>query len=404
MSVLLSVVAALVFIGLIGFLWFWWAAPRDQVPPHFTETDLRRLEVQDRLRQTNYQVLTAAALGATFLATMVQFGTTTRQWAADYELKLGQERLTQYTETMKTIGNGASKTTQLQLGIANLQLLAIQDPARFHQQASEVFTQLTVDNHTDNHLTPSLQCEDHVIPNRDPPPYDRDEAPDALKAAMKALGHPQFAAYRLNYSVDKCDQAEQTFDHAPLFLEHMSLDNLDLSGRDFSCSKMSQSRFHRTSFAGADLRGADLRGTQLADFSTPGFPADKYKGKFYSSEADGGPLEWQRYRCWVADFRYAKLQDATFEGAYVAGADFSNADLSGADFCRADVSRANFSGAKGLKPEMLADACVGTSIDLANPNTDPNKKVIPEDQPFGIAVLGKDFQVKRCLSTKVCGH
>jgi hypothetical protein len=401
MSLLLSLVAALVFIGLVAFLWFWWAAPRDQVPPHFAEADLRRLEVQDRLRQTNYQILTAAALGATFLATMVQFGTTTRQWAADYDLKSAQERLTQYTEAIKTIGKDSSPTSQI-AGITTLQLIAVQDPARFHQQASEVLTQFIADQQPNNHMTPSLECEDHLIPSG-PLRYGRDEAPAALKVAMKAVGHPQFAAQRLNYSADKCDPTKQTIDYGPLWLEHMALDNLDLSGRDFSCAKMSQSQFHRTSFVGTDLRGADLRGTQLADFSTPGFPAN-IGNRLYVKEADGGPLEWQRYRCWVTDFRYAKLQDATFEGAVVSGADFSNADLSEANFCRADVSRANFSGAKGLKPETLADACVGSSIDVADPKTHPEVTVIEEAQPFGMAALGKDFRVKRCLSTKVCGH
>jgi hypothetical protein len=402
MSVLLGVIAFIIFIALVAFLWFWWAAPRDQVPPHFAETDLRRLEVQDRLRQTNYQILTATALGATFLATMVQFGTTTRQWAADYELKSAQERLTQYTEAIKTFGKDSSLITNI-AGITTLQLLGVQDPARFHQQVSEVLTQFISDQQPGNQMTASIQCEDHLVSNKQLP-YDRDEAPPALKVAMKAVGHPQFAAHRLNYSTDKCDPAKQSIDRGPLWLEHMKLDNLDLSGRDFSCAKMSQSQFHRTSFAGADLRGADLRGVQLADFSTPGFPAKTIGNRLYLKEADGGPLEWQRYRCWTTDFRYAKLQEANFEGAILAGADFLEAELSGTNFCRADLSRVNFSGAKGLTAKMLADACVGPSIDLANPKTNPELTVIEESQPFGIEVFGKDFRVKRCVSTKSCGH
>ncbi len=403
MAALLSLIAFTVFVGLAVFLWFWWSAPRDQVPPHSTEADLRRLEVQDRLRQTNYQILTAAALGATFLATMVQFGATTRQWAADYELKSAQERLTQYTEAIKTIGKDASPTTQI-AGIATLQLLSVNDPARFHLQVSEVLTQFIAELNVENKMTRTNECMDHVISSENLP-YRRDEAPAALRVAMKAIGHPQFARHRLNYTADKCDPAAQSIDHGPLWLEHMTLDNLDLSGRDFSCAKMSQSQFHRTYFTGADLRGADLRGTQLADFSTPGFLVEKYGRTLYASEADGGPLEWQRYRCWITDFRFAKLQDADFEGAVLAGADFRQAELGGrTNFCRADVSRANFSGARNLTAKMLADACVGADIDAAKAKSNPEVAVDLNAQPFGMEVFGKDFRIPRCASDKVCRH
>ncbi|UPK01813.1 pentapeptide repeat-containing protein [Bradyrhizobium sp. 170] len=400
MAVLFGLAGFVIFVGLATFLWFWWAAPRDQVPPHFTETDLRRLEVQDRLRQTNYQVLTAIALGATFLATMIQFGTTTQQWTADFELRSAQERLTQYTEAIKTVSKDSSLTTKI-AGVTTLQLLGVQDPKRFHRQASEVLTQFIADHQAENMMTRSLQCEDRLISTeglRD----DRDEAPTVLKVAMKAVGHPQFAASRLNFTTDKCAPEKQSVDRGPLWLEHMKLDNLDLSGRDFSCAKMSQSHFHRSSFYGASLSGADLRGVQLGDFSTPGFPANTIKNKLYKAERDGGPLEWQRYRCWVTDFRYAKLRDANFEGAVLSGADFRDADLSGVNFCRADISRANFSNAKGLTSKMLADACVGKAIDPSNPATNPELAVIEDAQPFGIDVFGKDFRVKRCLSTKSC--
>jgi hypothetical protein len=402
MYLLPSLIGFIVLVGLVAFLWFWWAAPRDQVPPHFSEADLRRLEVQDRLRQTNYQILTAMALGLTFLATVFQFSTNTRQWAADFELKTAQERLTQYTEAIKTIGNRTSPTTQI-AGITTLQLLGVEDPTRFHQQASEVLTQLIADLHKDNQMTRAWECEENMLSNT-ALRYDRDEAPAALKVAMKAVGHPQFAAHRLNYSTDKCDTSKQSVDYGPLWLEHLKLDNLDLSGRDFSCAKMSQSHFHRTYFTGADLRGADLRGTQLGDFSTPGFPTETIQNKLYAKESDGGPREWQRYRCWVTDFQYAKLQGADFEGAVLAGANFHEADLSGTNFCRADVSRVNFFGAKGLTAKMLNDACVGPSIDKREPATNPELTVIEEAQPFGIEALGKDFRVKRCAFDKICGR
>ena len=126
LSLVLSLAGFAVVVVIVVFVWFWWAAPRDQVPPHLNANELRRLEVQDRLRQTNYQVLTALGLGATFLATIFQFSITTRQWAADYKLKSAQERLTQYTEAIKAIGTNNSGSHVA--GITTLQLLGVQDP------------------------------------------------------------------------------------------------------------------------------------------------------------------------------------------------------------------------------------------------------------------------------------
>jgi hypothetical protein len=248
-------------------------------------------------------------------------------------------------------------------------------------------------------MTPSLWCDKPDTK----PPYDLDQAPPALQAAVKAIGHPQFAAHRLNYSVDKCDPANQSIDRGPIWLENMKLDNLDLSGRDFSCAKMLQSQFHRNSFFKADLRGADLRRTELADSSTPGFSAATFGNKIHK-EADGGPLKRRAYRCWIADFRYAKLQDANLVEAKLAGADFREADFSGAKLCGADLSRVNFSGAKGLKDKMLTDACAGLPMDKEVMKADPRLAVDEEAQPLGIESFGKDFRIPRCALDKICAQ
>lgn len=86
-SVFSALVTFAIIVALSVFFWFWWAALRDQVPPHLSDSQLKRLEVEDRLRQTNYQVLTAMGIGATFLITLFQFFATGRQWSNDYELK-----------------------------------------------------------------------------------------------------------------------------------------------------------------------------------------------------------------------------------------------------------------------------------------------------------------------------
>lgn len=407
MTVLLSLLAFVVFVGIAVFVWFWWAVPRGQVPPHFTEAELRRLEVQDRLRQTSYQLLTAVGLGGTFLATMVQFGLTTRQWSADFELKNEQAQLTQYTEAIKTISKEATVSTQI-AGLTSLQLLGAHGPNQYHRLASEVLTAFISDENAKNVMTPSSECLD--VTGRFPDEtvnsgsigYVRGEAPPPLRVAVQALGDPEFAQRRLNYSIDRCDPRRMTVSRGILSLEHMVLDDIDFSGRDFSCAKLSQSKFHRSSFYGADMRGADMRGVHLEDFQTPGFPARTIGNKLYLDEAAGGPAEWQRYRCWTTDFRAAKLNNVNFEGAVVSGADFRDADLTGANFCRADLSRANFKGAKGLSDKVFGDACVGKSIEVGA--ADPGPKFDEDAQPTGLEAVRPGFKIPRCMSDKVCGR
>src|SRR6185437_7570725 len=97
----------LILVVLAVFFWFWWVGPQDQVPPHLAEADLRRLEVQDRIRQTNYQVLAALGLGATFLTTLFQFLVSSQHWSSEFESKAAQERTAQYVEAVKQIDQGA---------------------------------------------------------------------------------------------------------------------------------------------------------------------------------------------------------------------------------------------------------------------------------------------------------
>jgi hypothetical protein len=101
-SVLPFAVILVVLRGLAIFFWIWWAAPRNQVLPHLTDIELKRLEVQDRLRQTNYQILTALGLGATFLATVFQLTLTSRQWSEDFQLRTVQEPLGRCADALKS--------------------------------------------------------------------------------------------------------------------------------------------------------------------------------------------------------------------------------------------------------------------------------------------------------------
>ena len=146
---------------------------------------------------------------------------------------------------------------------------------RFHQQATEVLTQFIANQQGSNTMRASVQCEGRPNVNLVDTAvrYEREEAPAALKVAMKAVGHPQFAANRLNYSTDKCLPERQSVDHGPLWLEHMKLEVWTCRAAIFPAPKC----LNRTS-TGRHLQeptfGGRTCGVQLADWGTLGFPSE----------------------------------------------------------------------------------------------------------------------------------
>lgn len=387
MTSLALVLVLLVLVGLGGFFWFWLASPRNEVPPHIDDREMRRLELQDRIRQTNYQVLTAFGLAATFLVTVFQFLASNEHWAHEFQARLRQERLGQFVEAVKQINStsssssGDSSEISAVAGIQSLSAIVTQSPDEYHQQANSVLTAfVTTKARNDNAVERmfSFECSyessfigganngilinqtdkaDRYIEQSNSTLYgielskitpNRREAHRGLQAAMSALGSPRFSSLRVHSARSSC-QAAPT--NEALQLEHLYLDDLELSGLDYSCSRFSQSRFRRTSFAYAKLSNTDFRGATLSDYTIPRSPA---------AYGDQNPFpEWQRGRCWSTNFEGAELHKVDFEGATLDGANFNKADLTGANLCRADISRASFVDAKGLTAEMLNYACVG---------------------------------------------
>jgi uncharacterized protein YjbI with pentapeptide repeats len=311
------------------------------VLPHLTELELKRLETEDRLRQTTYQLLGGGALVLTFVLTVIQSFVNARQWSLDYEVRTHQERLTHFTESIKAIAIQGDSTAHV-AGFYSLRLLASSDPDSYYllvrdTLATSIRTLATKDAVTAAGL--SLECGASLGQAKR---QDREEAIPEIQAAMNVLGDPEFAKHRIMQQV------------GAVALEHLYLDDLNLSYMDFSGAFMSQSRFRRTNLAHAQLIGTDFRGAQFDDWQIPGSAASAGRsGSFlYDEEA-----EWRRYRCWVADFRHARLEGADFSGAGLAGADFRDAFLKGAVFWGANVSRANFMGAHDLTPEQLGQMC-----------------------------------------------
>ncbi|MGC2779943.1 MAG: pentapeptide repeat-containing protein [Bradyrhizobium sp.] len=415
MSVL---IVPLVFVAIFAggaFFWFWWAAPQAQVPLHLDADQLRQLELQDRLRQTSYQILTGLGLVSSFIAAAVQLWITSNQWSADYALRLLHEQNQQFAEATKNLVEAGDKP-YAQLAAQRVTTLASENPEAFGRQTITILESVVVGGTMINRLAESHTCTvDTGMPDQKWPVSEvREEPPPAAQAAVQQLGSRPLAMLRRSFTGSSCIDGA---DRKRLNFANLRLDNFDFSGLDLSCSLMSQANLRRVSFRYANLFGADLRGARLADYDIPKSPASTgmLLGTPYGNESVGfdDPRRdlakakgrdqllprlpvWQTYRCFITDLRDADLRGVNFENASLGGADFRGANLTGANLCGATVSRANFSDTRGLTADMLKDVCVGRPED--------DDSAIKASQPFGLqGYFSNEFKsIKRCSVRSEC--
>jgi uncharacterized protein YjbI with pentapeptide repeats len=445
------VVPLVVFLGILafaGFIWFWWGGPKAQVPSYLKPEEIKLRELQDKVRQTNYQVLAAFGLLATFGATLVQLTMTSRQWSSDYDLRLRHEQAQQFAEAAKELAEAQDKVALADQAAQRLYALAIQNPADFERPAHSVLASVVRDGTKKNEVRDTQECRVSWSDLDMPDTRDREDAPAAAQAAMIQLGSAKLAAMRRSHASAACDDPHDNGKFA-LNFDHFSFDNFDLSRLDLSCARMPQARLHRVSLRDARLFGADLRGAQLADWEIPHSPAsaglttdmvgfdpetdqlsavEKFAIRLWGDVSDyfnrilkiapdknttsvetkqgesptagtKTKLEsWQTYRCFITDLRNADLRGADLENAGMGGADLRGADLTGANLCGANISRANFMHAKGLKTEMFLNACVGHAGDVGY--------ALKDVQPIGLReALNDDITIKACPTgdTNPCG-
>jgi hypothetical protein len=367
-GLLLFLVALFSLPVLVAFFWIWWSLPKDKVAPHLSRLELKHLETEDRLRQTNYQILTAFALFATFVLIVGYVSVNSRQWIADHDVRVNQERMSHLTEAIKAMG--ADNVAAHIAGVFSLDTLALQDPNEYHRIVVGTLNQsvrnlAAVDIIDRAGVTTECSGKDESW-------TDREEARPEVQAAMTVLGDPKLAEYRLAVYDSKskaCIPKTGRGTNAGAFslrrvqLEHLFLDDLDLSYTDLSCSLFSQSKFRRTSFHASMLKGADFRGARAGDWEIPGArsydgPIGNYLYGIGGVEGVDREFEWRRYRCWVADFRDANLEGANFERADLAGADLRGARLVDANLDQTNLSRANLRGAN-VAEQQLTKACWG---------------------------------------------
>jgi uncharacterized protein YjbI with pentapeptide repeats len=346
----------LVVFALGAFFWAWWAVPRDRVLPHLSPEELKLLETEDRLRQTNYQLLAGGALVFTFCLTMYQSVTSYRQWIEDHSVRSQQAKVTHLSEAMKALSAEKGPAVRI-AGFYSLRQLALIYPDQEAELATAVLLESvrsTADKDTVGKWGKTVECN-----QSESGPYNREEAAPELQTAMRILGDSVLAdARNLVHDGTRCRAKTAGKPSHFTNLSHLLLDNLDLAGSNFACMDMTQSHFRRTNFSGANLQGALFGGASFDDWKTPGFldainrgePVNEGKNRavwLYEKEAD-----WRRHRCWVASFANAKLIGANFRNAGLGGVDFREADLTNAILNGANISRANFRGARVLASQL----------------------------------------------------
>jgi uncharacterized protein YjbI with pentapeptide repeats len=361
MSIIFGLLLVIVIFASGAVFWGWYAVPKDRVPPHLEEIDLKRLETEDRLRQTSYQLLAGGALVLTFCLTVWQAATSYNQWSSDYAIRNRQAEVSHLSEVLGALSqkNPATRIA----GYYSLRQLVLQYPKEEGRSAAGIlaYSIRSIANVRDTFATSKLSRE---CGGGSDAPIDREDPDPDVQVAMNVLSDPIVSASMrtVNFDGKTCRWDVGGSSITNINLSHLALDNLDLSGGNFDCLDMSQSRFRRANLRHASLQGTNFGGASFDDWKTPGFLETMQREQ---PDASGhkraqwlyNSNEWKRYRCWIADFRDADLAHADFSGAGLAGVDFRSATLSDTNFDGAVISRANFMYAKGITEQQLSKAC-----------------------------------------------
>jgi uncharacterized protein YjbI with pentapeptide repeats len=338
------------FLLLLAVFIYVWTIYNRPLQPNLTDDDLKRIDLDDKRRQWTSQFFGGAALLATFAFTVYQTFESQRQWSHDYQLR-------QFTAALDALKE--TDSTERIAGLYALHAVAVTDPARYEREVAEILVATIRKNAARDLLNGfSKECKGPLTLEA-PRQQDREEANLEVQVAMNLLANRQ---------KDLDQSSSDTYHKDLLRLTHLFLDDLDLTGSDLPGAFMSQSHFRRVSFRDARLERADFRGADFADYHSPGFPNDGRPDNWLylntiDHEDENGEYVWRRYRCWVADFRNAHLEGATFDGAALGGADFTGASFDErTSFCHATLSRANFTGVKGLSPGQLETGCADEKI------------------------------------------
>jgi hypothetical protein len=190
----LGVTLLIVFFGLGAFSRAWWHLPKNRVPPHLTPEELKLLETEDRLRQTNYQLLAGAALAFTFTLTVVQALTSYNQWVDDHIARKRQAEIAHLSKALKALSSQNSAAAQI-AGFYSLRQLVASSPDE-GQLASAVLIETVrgLAKKSPKHWeSPSQECSPG---SEDSKQLDRVEPFPQVQFATRILGEEVFMKSR----------------------------------------------------------------------------------------------------------------------------------------------------------------------------------------------------------------
>jgi hypothetical protein len=233
MSVIFGLLLLIVIFASGAVFWGWYAIPKDRVPPHLQELDLKRLETEDRLRQTSYQLLAGGALVLTFCLTVYQAASSYNQWSSDYALRNRQTEVSHLSEVLKALSSETNPAARI-AGYFSVRQLVLQYPTQEGRLSAALLTYSirSVANTKDTFAKAALSKE---CGGGDGAPPDREEPYPDVQIAMNVLGDPAIAdsLRPVHFDGNKCTWDANSSSLTNVDLSHLALNNLDLGGTNF---------------------------------------------------------------------------------------------------------------------------------------------------------------------------
>jgi len=330
--------AVFVVAAVMAALWLW--LPKFLVGTKDINTSAEKyLELMNAYRSTTGVALAGIGFLATFVFSVIKYFDDRNETKATNDFRYSQSLLAEYSSALKNFVPEADAAR-----VAALYEMQTVATARkeFTFRVRKTINQVLYDRAATDRIRKVMsECS---------PPQGSPQI--ALSAALSdGVREPVDAVIQVGMDILGQEESKAL----PVRLDHRYLDDVAVGNAHLENAELSQSHLRRASLRGSYLQGAWLGGVSAGANDVVGY-----------SEALGASLndntripEWQKYRCWVTDFRDTHLQGAHFEGAGLIGAVFSGAEVDGKTrFDQANISWADFRKVKGLSPDHLAGACV----------------------------------------------
>jgi uncharacterized protein YjbI with pentapeptide repeats len=314
-------------LGALGIVAIWFV-PRRQARRWRAEgiAGKELAELETSARATLIQVVGAAALILTFVATWMQISDARKASERTLRLTSAQQEAERFTTGVAQL---ADDRREIQIGgIYGLEGVAAQSPRRRGPVAQILLTYLQK-----NHRR--VQQEERELPG---------QARDACSSSRVALSSDAMQA-ALSVVVGLADAARPRYKLTFVDLQAVDANDADFQHADLTASRLVSAQLSRARFDGATLIAATFRGACLRDASFAGVRTGG--ASFVNADLSSADLSNARlvYSSFLgARLRGADLRNAGLRGAVLRDADLANAKLQDTDLRGADLRGANLSG------------------------------------------------------------